>query len=122
MKKLMLFAAMVCAIASAPAFAHTPAIDDGEVIINVNQLEGKQFILHLANLEQQTTNIKLEDLQGTVYYTEMVRKHNGYAKKLNLRKLPEGRYILSVLQDNKKFVQVVVIQDDKLMFSKISEK
>ena len=123
MKSLMLIAAVVCSMACIPVSAATTApADDGDLIINVDQLNNKQFILHLANLEQQSTSIMIKDLSGTTYYRETVKDHNGFAKKINLRKLPEGRYVLSITQNDRQFTQVVLVDTEKLLFSKITEK
>ncbi len=123
MKKWMLFLVVATFMVSANAFANLPvAEEDKGMIINVDQVADKQFVLHLANLEKQVTLIQIEDLKGRVYFNERVRNHNGYARKINLKKIPEGRYILSIKQDQKNFAQVMVVQDNKVVFSKMKER
>ena len=122
MKNFMLIAALVCSVASTYAFnTEVPAKIDDDLIINVDQLDNKQFILHIANLQQQITNIKIQDLEGNIYYREKVKDHNGFAKKIDLKELPEGRYVLSITQNDRRFSQVVLVDSDNLLFSRIKE-
>lgn len=122
MKPFFVAFAMLCLLTTTTAsFSANYADADPEVLIQVKPLEGKTFKLLLSNLQQQTTKIKIEDLDGEVYFEAFVSKHNGYARKINLEELERGRYVLTVKQDGTNYSQVMVVKDDTIHFSKVTQ-
>ncbi len=110
MKFLSLLLAFSLAL-TIPAFAHesypTKAIN-----VTITAVAEKSVQVIISNLQQQTTRITIESLDGSVvYFKDIVKKHNGYHKRLNLRKLKDGKYLLVVQQGNKKHQQVIVLKD-----------
>ena len=118
MKKLLFAVAMVTTIAVSPTFA---SVSYDDILVYVDETEGKIFHLQLANLQKQDTKVTIEDMDGAVYFRELVSDHNGYAKRINLKKLDDGKYLLNVTQGKQKMVQVIVVKGDKLWFSKMRE-
>ena len=81
----------------------------------------KTIALRLFNLQKFTTKIELTDLYGEAnYYKTTVRDHNGFAKKLNLKKLQDGNYLMKITQNGETIQQVIRIRGNKIMFSKFS--
>ena len=78
--------------------------------------------VQLVNLQQETTIVKLEDLSGKEYYKKTIKEHNGFARKLDLNDLREGRYLLKIEQDGHKWVQVVFVDEDVIRLSKMVSK
>lgn len=91
-------------LAAAPA----PATDAGPLITR-STLNESALSLTLANLEQHRTTVTLSAM-GTkdVFFEERIKDHNGYCVNLILDKLPEGRYVLSVAQDDEVRRQVIL--------------
>lgn len=74
--------------------------------------------LTIANLEQEVTTVTLTDLNGRKkYFSEVVRKHNGYSWSIGLDKLPEGRYCLTVKKGDTIRKQVVLKTEMGVMCS-----
>jgi hypothetical protein len=99
---------------SSPTLANTPPI---EFILNVETVDQNHLILQLANLQQETTVISLQDFEGNTYFRQTVTKHNGYAANINLEALPEGRYLLRINRKDSQIDQVVVKNEDTLFVS-----
>lgn len=121
MKNLLLVAVMVMAVCSS-TFTMNHLVSEETPLIKVLNVEGKVFNLYLANLEKNNTVVSIKDLAGNVFFQEQVKNHNGFAKKINMENLKDGRYLLTVKQQDKEFIQVVVVEDATLVFSKVSEK
>lgn len=85
--------------------------------MRVKPTETKAIQITLANLQQTTTNLALKNLDGKVYYYDTIRKHNGYGKNLNLDKVPQGRYLLTVWQKDTEVTSVVVVGKDEIKVS-----
>lgn len=107
------------AIASAvlyctPALANTAPV---KLLVKVETLDQNHLKLHLANLLQETTVIRLQDFEGTTYFLQTINDHNGYAASINLEALPEGRYILRITGKESQIDQVVLKGDNTLFVS-----
>lgn len=76
----------------------------------------KTLEVTLVNLQQQRTNIMIQSIDGTVvYFKDIVKKHNGYRKKLNLTDLKAGRYLLIVENSDEKLQQVILVKEDNTL-------
>lgn len=109
----------VLALASA-VFYCTPAlanIPPTKMLLKVETVDQSHLFLHLANLQQETTTLTLQDFDGTTYYRQTITEHNGYAVNINLEALPEGRYLLRVSQKGSQVDQVVLKGEDVLFVS-----
>lgn len=83
-----------------------------EVKVTVTAVAEKSLDVNVSNLQQQTTRITIENIDGSVvYFQDIVKKHNGYHKRLNLRKLKDGKYLLVVQRGTEKHQQVIVLKD-----------
>ena len=102
---VMKFLVLALLFTCGPALSFANATDP---LVTRTQVEDFRLDLQLANLQGQRTLVSLKNLDGgSVYYTR-VREHNGYALTLDLSKLPAGRYLLKVKQDEVLRQQVVV--------------
>ena len=82
-----------------------------EPIIKIECAEGtSDLTLHLANLLNERTSIVLKDVNGTAFYTETVNNKASFAKKMDLSKLKEGRYLLVVEHERIECIQPIMIQ------------
>ncbi len=117
----------LCLALTIPAIAHSslstnailindPTPPNGEVQLYVTPLSEKKLDVALANLQYQRTTISLKSLDGTItYYQDVVNKHNGYRRCLNLRELAYGKYMLVVEKGKESHRQVIVLSKDNGM-------
>ena len=97
--------------------------DFGNMVMKTAASEEGNLILRLANLQTEVTNIRFTNLaENNLYFSKRVTKHNGYAAELDLEKLPDGRYLLEVSQKDVVLTQVIVRENNRLLFSDIVEK
>jgi hypothetical protein len=96
-----------------------PAIEN--MLLNTS-VEDRSLIVHLANLQKEKTVITLESVdQREVYHEQIINEHNGFKTRWNLREMPKGRYVLKVKQGSNTLRQVVVIDQNSIMTSKVAE-
>jgi hypothetical protein len=118
MKTCLFSLCLLFCLSTTNAFANPLPEDPQEPLIVRSYLATGGLEVTLANLEKTRTTLKLEDLdRDKVVYSHMVRNRNGYSYNLNLDKLPEGRYLLSVTKNNTVRQQVLVIAAHGLMCS-----
>lgn len=114
MKYLSLVLAL-CLSLTIPAVANVTNPAD-EIQMYVTPVSEKTVDVALANLQQQRTTISIVSLDGsTTYYRDIVKKHNGYRKRLHLNELQDGRYVLVVEQGTEKRQQVIVLKKNQGM-------
>lgn len=122
MKSVKFFLTALClSVLATFSFASENEVNE-HLIMRVETNDAKALHITLANLRQITTQLKLEDLNGKVYYSDYINDHNGYGKNLSLRKLPKGRYILTVAQKGTEWKSVVVVDSDGVQVSQVVEK
>ena len=82
------------------------ANDIVEPIIKIECLAGTtDLTLHLANLLNEKTYIVLKDADGNSFYNETITNKASYAKKMDLSKLKEGRYMVVVEHERLECIQ-----------------
>lgn len=91
----------------------TPA----KLLLKVEAVNESHLTLHLANLQQETTVLRILDFDGATYLRKTITEHNGYALDINLEDLPEGRYLLRVNQKDSQVDQVIFKGDGLLLVS-----
>jgi hypothetical protein len=116
MKRLIMSLAL--ALSMLQLLATPPIIEN--VILNT-KIEDRSLLVHLANLQKEKTSLSLESLDNREIYHELnITAHNGYMTRLNLSKLPKGRYILKVKQESGSLRQVLVVDQNSILCSKIA--
>ena len=113
MKRMLVFLVCLFALSTFPAVAadYPTETEPENILVRTKALNAHSFKLVLANLQQENTRIVLEDISGTrMYFNHTVRKHNGFATVLNLEKVPEGRYVLRIIQNNEALTQVIALK------------
>ncbi len=96
----------------------TPPIENVLLSTKVDQ---RSLVVHLANLQKEKTVLTLESLDSReTFHEQVITDHNGYNRRLNLNELPKGRYILRVKQGNGSLRQVVVVDQNSILCSKIA--
>ncbi|MEM6772261.1 MAG: hypothetical protein AAF597_16925 [Bacteroidota bacterium] len=108
MKNLIYLAILLVSVVSIPAEAAGAANPDEPMIVRSQMgIMGLEVIL--ANLQQTSTRITLTSLDTEKeYFSDVVRKHNGYSWNLKLDELPKGRYLLSVKKGDTLRRQVIL--------------
>ncbi|MGH1435622.1 MAG: hypothetical protein ACRBG0_14335 [Lewinella sp.] len=91
----------------------TPA----KLLLKVEAVDQSHLLLHLANLQQETTVLRILDFDGAVYLRKTITEHNGYALDINLEDLPDGRYFLRVNQKGSQVDQIIFKGDGLLLVS-----
>ncbi|MBK9489845.1 MAG: hypothetical protein IPO07_14535 [Haliscomenobacter sp.] len=116
MKRLIMSLAL--ALSMLQLLATPPIIEN--VLMNTS-VDDRSLVVHLANLQKEKTSITLESLDSReTYHEQNITAHNGYMTRLNLSKLPKGRYILRVKQESGSLRQVLVIDQHSILCSKIA--
>lgn len=119
MKKSVLFGLLLGVAFILPLQATT--IPSGDIIVKSKVLKEKTILLTLANLQGNNTSISITDLgDTTLYFTKSIKEHNGDVSRLNLRKLPVGKYVITVRTKGKVLRQVIKIHEDRLFVSNFS--
>jgi hypothetical protein len=80
-------------------------------------LDYKVIKVRLVNLQQEMTIVQIQDMSGREYYKRVIKDHNGFARRLDLKDLENGRYMLKIKQDDQEWVQVVLVADDAIRMS-----
>jgi hypothetical protein len=119
MKRIALL--LLLALPMLQAAAKSP-ITDGKIILETTVTDFKVIKLHLANLQKAKTQVTVESLSGEKLLEEVIEKHNGYQANLNLKDLPNGRYILKVTTaDGENLRQVLVVNAKGVVCSDVTE-
>jgi hypothetical protein len=71
----------------------------------------KSFEIHLEDLSKSTVQIRLADRRGEVLISEDVKSQETFARRYNLKLLPDGEYTLSVDDGMSTTLQPVLITD-----------
>lgn len=110
MKYLSLLLAVCLAFVALPASANPTKPET--ITVEVKAVNKKTVEVALTNLQRERTDITLQSLdKNTTFYRETLRKHNGFRKRLNLKDLSEGKYLLTIQQSGETYEQVIVIKD-----------
>lgn len=120
MKHVKFMLAGLCLSLMATFGFANPNPDSENLIMRVKSQEAKSIDITLANLQQQKTNLSLKSINGTTYFVDVIRNHNGYGKSLSLHKVPQGRYILTVSQKGTELMSVIVVGEEKVKVSRVS--
>lgn len=82
-----------------------------------------KVVLRLANLEKQSTQIAVQSVDGTIWFSKYIRRKSGFATKLDLRRLPDGDYVLFVRNRNGMSAKVFsMAANDIAFFENTSQK
>jgi len=105
-----------------PVSATTPDVDP-EFTLYVKAVKERTVEVALLNLQKEKTSISIQSLDGTkTFYSNIVKDHNGFRKRLNFRNLDYGKYLLVVEQNGEKLTQVIVLDDKHgMLLSDISK-
>ena len=96
----------------------TPPIEN---VLLTTKVDERSLVVHIANLQKEKTLITLESLDSReTFHEQVINDHNGYSARLNLNELPKGRYILRVKQGNGSLRQVLVVDQNSILCSKIA--
>jgi hypothetical protein len=95
------------------------AIKPIERVLLSTRVEERSLIVQIANLQKEQTVLTLESLDSReTFHEQVINGHNGYNARLNLNKLPKGRYVLRVKQEDGSLRQVVVVDQNSILCSK----
>lgn len=120
MKPFMLICALLlCGILVVPLRAD--ADPEATVLFKAKRLNQQTLAIQLVNLQQRTTMVTLTNTAGEIFYQEVVTKHNGFVKRINLEKLPEGLYELIVQQGTEKMTRLIKMDGTTVLYSKVCE-
>jgi len=123
MKIRILMATLMMATLTLTAFPASGTDFTGDVQLKSKVVDDHSLQFQVFNLEQQWTLIELRTMDGSkTYFKKHVIRHNGFLKRLNLESLPNGRYLLTVTQNDEELSQVVVKKDDQIMLSQVTEE
>lgn len=86
------------------------------LLVSVTPIEVKTIELKVENLQRKATQITIQKLDGSVtYFTDFTKKKANYARKINLKELADGKYLLVITQGNQKKQQVIVMKEGRGM-------
>ena len=122
MKHLTVFFTLCFALCAFSAPAATPPAKPGNVLLKTSTLDKNDLRITLANLEQQNTQVELKSIDGKrTFMKEMIRRHNGFSMRVDLDALGDGKYLLEVEQEDEVLHQVIVIEEGRILMSKVVE-
>lgn len=97
-------------IANANSFG---AISSIKVVKNENG--EKSIAVRIPYADSPKVEVNLRDANGILLYNEYAKVENGYAKQLNLKKLPNGVYTVSIEDDSKLIEQEFRVEYDMVI-------
>jgi len=87
-----------------------------KMIIRVEQEDGESIRIQLANLEKKHTTVSITGVDGKTWFWEKARGVHGFAKKLQLKDMPTGEYVLQIKNRDSYYVQVFIKSNSKVIF------
>ncbi len=66
--------------------------------------------IYLANLLDQTTKVYLKNEKGQNVFTEHIDKKAAFAKRLDLKRLDEGKYMFYIIRETEEIVQPILVK------------
>jgi hypothetical protein len=66
--------------------------------------------VYLANLLDQTTQVYLKNEKGQDIFTENIYKKAAFAKRLDLKRLDEGKYTFYIIRKTEEIVQPILVK------------
>lgn len=106
-------------LGTATVFANQLPTNGNRLIVSIEKSDGLASLdLRLANLEKQGTFVELRDMQGNTWFSQYVWRKHGYAKKLNLKGMPDGNYLLSIRHSEATIVQMLNLSKGVLTVEK----
>ena len=116
-------AILLMAAMSLPLWAgSTLSADPAEVVFRSQVTGEKSVKIQLYNLAKEKTTLQVQNFDGKILFKQQIRNHNGYSLLLNLGQLPEGNYIIQVSQEDGAKAQVVRVNEDGLLLSKVVDE
>ena len=100
------------------AVCQAHSIDNEQFIAKTKLVKENTINLTLANLQGHHTKIQLTNLDGKIsYYSEWMEERNGYSRNLDVSDLVDGKYLLTVKNQEENRNQVIKIKDGIILFS-----
>lgn len=116
----MLIAASLL-FSTATIFASQMPAGENRLIVRIEKSEGPASLdIRLANLEKKGALIQLQDERGNNWGSQYVCRKYGFAKKLNLKGMPDGFYTLWVQHEDATVFQVLHLLKGVLEISSIN--
>ncbi len=119
MKKQIILIAASLLCYTATIFANQMPVGENHLIVSIEKAEGPTSLnLRLANLEKKSTLILLQDVSGNNWFSQFVWRKVGFAKKLNLKGMPDGIYTLTIQHEDATIIQALNLSHGVLEVSK----
>jgi phenylpyruvate tautomerase PptA (4-oxalocrotonate tautomerase family) len=114
-KQISLFVAILL-FSAAIVSANQMPIGEAKLIVTIEKsIESVTSLdLRLANLEKKGTLILLQDMNGNNWFSQYVSRKAGFAKRLNLKGMPDGTYTLSVSHKDATVIQALRLSNGVL--------
>ena len=121
MKQFQILLALLVT-ASLSIQAHAPIVDsESKLVLRTEVVDAHILKVQLVNLLKKKTKVIIEDMDsGFYHFNNVVNKRNGFSKKIDLAKLPQGRYLLKVEAPDRTFKQVIYVNEQGILLSKVS--
>lgn len=118
-KQIKLIVAMLL-FGAVASFANQMPDNESRLIVHIEKAVGNaaSLDLRLVNLQKKGTLILLQDVKGNNWYSQYVWRKVGYAKRLNLKGMPDGVYTLTVKHEDATVIQVLRLSKGGLEMSK----
>ena len=85
-----------------------------QIIINQEALSSLNFNVIINNPGQEFLNVNLRNQQGQLFQDDTFHRRPSYAMLLNLERLEDGIYTLSITTNYESFVRKIVITTEEL--------
>lgn len=121
MKKQISFIVAMLLVA-ATVFANQLPVAPPRLLVNIEKAsEPAALEVRLANIEQKSTLLLLQDGSGKIWFSQHIWRKHGYARKLNLKGMPDGTYTLSINHDDATVIQVLRLSGGVLEVPKLQQ-
>ncbi len=108
-KQIKLIVAMLLLGATTTFANQMPTSPLSRLLVSIEKSadNSSSFDLRLANLEKKGTLILLQDVSGNNWFSQYVSRKAGFAKRLNLKGMPDGTYTLTISQKDATVIQAM---------------
>lgn len=112
----------VLLLAMAALFAVSFMRENAMIVRIEKGFDAKTINVQLANLQNRYTQLAIQDMDGKVWFSEYVWRADGYAKKFNLREVPEGDYMCFVRNTEGVFMKTFRVEpEDLTLFRQVDQ-
>jgi hypothetical protein len=92
----------------------------GQIIVRIDQPESAKAIdVQLANLREERTAVHLTSVEGIPVFSKKVHHANGYARRISLKNVSNGDYLLCIQMPDVSLLQFVTVDGEHITLGQV---